>query len=89
MSYEYSTDLQVVGSPVTEAFRSFAKETSREIKLEIEPGTFLVANSGVLLSTVQDIVSTGAGGGPIFIGTPAPDFESFIIEFANANPGLC
>lgn len=62
MSYEYSTDLQKVGEPVTEAFRAFAAETGREIKLEIEPGTFLVANSGALLSSVQDIVSTGTTG---------------------------
>jgi diaminopimelate decarboxylase len=32
------------------------------LKLEIEPGTFLVANAGTLLTSVQDIVSTGAGG---------------------------
>jgi diaminopimelate decarboxylase len=30
--------------------------------LQIEPGTFLLANSGSLLSTVQDIVTTGADG---------------------------
>lgn len=62
MSYEPSTDLQVVGTPVKEAFKNFASETGRKIKLEIEPGTFLVANSGVLLTTIQDIVTTGANG---------------------------
>jgi diaminopimelate decarboxylase len=62
MSYEKSTDLQLVGEPVREAFRKFAEATGRKIKLEIEPGTFLVANAGVLLSTVQDIVSTGKNG---------------------------
>jgi diaminopimelate decarboxylase len=62
MSYEYSTDLQKVGAPVAEAFRQFAEETGRQIKLEIEPGTFLVANSGALISTVQDIVTTGSSG---------------------------
>eukprot|EP01039_Chlorochromonas_danica_P006422 gene6422-7081_t len=62
MSYEKSTDLQNVGAPVREALRSFAEETGRKIKLEIEPGTFLVANSGALLSTVQDVAMTGAEG---------------------------
>ncbi len=62
MSFEKSTNLQVVGSPVRENFRRFAAETGRKIKLEIEPGTFLVANSGVLLSTVQDIAKTGDNG---------------------------
>jgi diaminopimelate decarboxylase len=53
MSYEKSTDLEVVGAPVMEKFVAFAKETGRELKLEIEPGTFLVANAGALVSGVQ------------------------------------
>lgn len=62
MSYEKSTDLQLVAEPVKQAFKAFAEETGREIKLEIEPGTFLVANAGAMVSTIQDIVNTGAGG---------------------------
>jgi diaminopimelate decarboxylase len=58
MSYEQSTDLQVVGSPVKGLFETFAEETGRELKLEIEPGTFLLANSCAVVSTVQDKVVT-------------------------------
>lgn len=57
---EKSTDLQTVGQPVKAAFEAFAKETGRQLKLEIEPGTFLVANACALLSRVQDIVHTDA-----------------------------
>ena len=62
MNYEKSTDLQLVAEPVKQAFKAFADETGREIKLEIEPGTFLVANAGALITTIQDIVSTGETG---------------------------
>ena len=62
MPEEQSTDLQVVGQPVKEKFEEFAAETGRTIRLEIEPGTFLVANACALLSKVQDVVSTGEGG---------------------------
>lgn len=62
MPGEVSTDLQVVGAPVKARFEQFAEETGRKIHLEIEPGTFLVANAGALLSTVQDVVSTGEAG---------------------------
>merc|ERR1740130_354251 len=62
MTGEVSTDLQTVGTPVKEAFVEYAKRTGKEMKLEVEPGTFLVANSGALLSTVQDLVTTGEGG---------------------------
>lgn len=62
MSYEKGTELAVVGQPVKEAFEKFAAETGRKLRMEIEPGTYLLANSCALLSTVQDIVTTGAEG---------------------------
>ena len=54
---EATTDLSSIGAPVTEAFLEFAKEHGRELKLEIEPGTYLVANAGALVTTIQDKVS--------------------------------
>ena len=62
MADEVGTDLQACGAPVAEKFREFSKETGREIRLEIEPGTYLLANACSVLSVVQDIVSTGADG---------------------------
>ncbi|MGF1485118.1 MAG: diaminopimelate decarboxylase [Opitutales bacterium] len=62
MSDEVATDLQEIGAPVKQLFEDFAKETGRRLHLEIEPGKYLVANAGCLLTTVQDIVSTGEGG---------------------------
>ena len=52
----------MVGAPVADAFKAFAEETGRELHLEIEPGTFLLANAGALVSTVQDVVTTGSTG---------------------------
>ncbi|MGB0414666.1 MAG: diaminopimelate decarboxylase [Coraliomargarita sp.] len=62
MPDEVGTDLQECGAPVAEKFREFAAETGREIRLEIEPGTYLLANACSVLSTVQDMVSTGPEG---------------------------
>jgi len=64
---EPSTDLQVVGKPVADAFRAFKEEHNRELRLEIEPGTYLVAMSGALVSTVQDKVVTLGDGGHVFL----------------------
>jgi diaminopimelate decarboxylase len=60
---EVTTDLQKIGAPVADAFRQFAEENvGRQLRLEIEPGTYLVAMSGALVSTVQDkVFTTGAG----------------------------
>lgn len=62
MENEHGTDLNVVGKVVAEGLHAFYEETGRRIKLEIEPGTFLVANAGALITTVEDKVDTGANG---------------------------
>jgi diaminopimelate decarboxylase len=64
---EVSTDLQSVGGPVKEAFVEFFEKTKRELKLEIEPGTFLVGAAGAVVSKVQDIVTTSGPDGHIFL----------------------
>jgi len=64
---EPTTDLQEIGKPVAEAFQKFAKENGRELQMEIEPGTYLVAMAGALVSTVQDKVFTTGEDGHIFL----------------------
>lgn len=59
---EKAVDMQAVGYAVKQAFEHIERETGRRIHLEIEPGNFLAANSGAILTTVQDIVSTGVEG---------------------------
>ena len=62
MSYESSTDILKVGEPVRDELAAFTARTGRRLHLEIEPGTYLVANAGAVLSTVQDLVSTKPSG---------------------------
>ena len=59
---ERSTDLQACGEPVAQLLEDFSARTGRKLHFEIEPGTFLVANAGALLTRVQDIVDTGEEG---------------------------
>jgi diaminopimelate decarboxylase len=40
----------------------FAETTGRELHLEMEPGTFIMANSGSIVSEVIDVVDTGSDG---------------------------
>lgn len=58
LATEKGTDPQVIGAPVKEAFEKFAQVDGRRLHLEVEPGTFLVANAGAVLCRVQDVVST-------------------------------
>jgi diaminopimelate decarboxylase len=40
----------------------FREQHGRALHLEIEPGTYLVANAGAVVATCIDVVETGAGG---------------------------
>lgn len=68
MDYETGADLQSIGNRLVPEFQRFAEACGRKLHLEIEPGTFLVANAGVLLCSVTDVVDTG-GDGYVFIKT--------------------
>jgi diaminopimelate decarboxylase len=59
---EIPADLQVIGQRVLPEFERFAKEQERELHLEIEPGSYLVANAAALVSSVIDVVDTGENG---------------------------
>jgi diaminopimelate decarboxylase len=59
---EKGTDLQECGAPVKVEFVRFRERDGRALHLEIEPGTYLVANAGAVVATCVDVVDTGAEG---------------------------
>jgi len=67
MPDEKTTNLQVCGEQIVAEFEKFYKETGRKLHLEIEPGTYLVANAGVLLSTVMDVKRTTPGNDYVLV----------------------
>lgn len=59
---ERTTDLAEVGAVVRDAFVAFERRTGRALDVEIEPGTWLVANAGAVVATCIDVVDTGPQG---------------------------
>lgn len=59
---EAETDLHVVGESARLAVLDFEKRTGRALHVEIEPGTYLVANAGLVVATCVDVVDTGKKG---------------------------
>lgn len=49
------TDIYDLGARISERFNDFCKTNGRKLRLIIEPGKFLVSESGCLLATVQSI----------------------------------
>ena len=62
---EKALDIEDFGSRITDRFLSFCKEYGKEVKLIIEPGRYLVAESGYLLATA---ISIKQGERHLFVG---------------------
>ncbi len=62
MPGEPSTDMVDVGAHVRAELLAFRDRDGRALHLEIEPGTYLVANAGTLVATCVDVVDTGRDG---------------------------
>ena len=62
MPGEPSTDMVDVGAHVRAELRAFRDRDGRALHLEIEPGTYLVANAGTIVATCVDVVDTGRDG---------------------------
>lgn len=55
-------DYEEIGEVLRQNFLLYAQETGIKPRLEIEPGTSIMANTGSLVTTCTDVVSTGKGG---------------------------
>jgi diaminopimelate decarboxylase len=62
MPGEAGADLADVGAHVRDELLAFRERDGRALRLEIEPGTYLVANAGVVVATCVDVVDTGRDG---------------------------
>jgi diaminopimelate decarboxylase len=62
MPGEPSVDMADVGAHVRAELLAFRDRDGRALHLEIEPGTYLVANAGVVVATCIDVVDTGRDG---------------------------
>jgi diaminopimelate decarboxylase len=62
MDDENGADMKKIGAAIAAQLKQFKDETGRELHLELEPGTFLTANAGILITSIEDIVDTGKDG---------------------------
>ncbi len=59
---EANANLQEIGNALLPDFKQFAEKHGRKLHVEVEPGTYLAANSGALVASVADVVSTKPDG---------------------------
>jgi diaminopimelate decarboxylase len=59
---EESVDMAEAGVRMRDELLAFHERYHRKLHLEIEPGTYLVANAGTVVATCVDVVDTGRAG---------------------------
>jgi len=62
---DITTDIEELGSAITERFQEFCKEYGKDLELWFEPGKFLVSESGYFLAKVNVLKQTTA---TVFVG---------------------
>jgi diaminopimelate decarboxylase len=62
MPYEKTADLKAIWKSVAEKFEEFYDDTGRKIKLEVEPGKYLVINSCCVVWNVDSVLDTWKNG---------------------------
>jgi len=62
MPYEKAADINALGQYAKKKFEEFYAKTKRKLIMEIEPGTFITANSGYVVTQVLDKKQTGTEG---------------------------
>jgi diaminopimelate decarboxylase len=63
MEAETSADLEEIGAALLPSLTAFLETRDADnFQFELEPGSFLVANAGAILSEIVDIVETGPDG---------------------------
>lgn len=72
---ETSADLQEIGRALAEDLAGYVAGRGENFQLEIEPGTYLVANAGAILSEIIDIVDTRT---PACESAPAEEGNTFL-----------
>jgi len=59
---ETTTDLQDIGRHIERELLEFQERDGRSLHMEVEPGTWLVALAGMVVSSCIDVVDTGSDG---------------------------
>ncbi len=62
MPDEAAADIQALGEYATQKIKQFAQQTGRKLQMEIEPGTYVIANAGYIITQVMDLKRTGEDG---------------------------
>ena len=86
MPDEKPADIQELGLYARKKFHEFYERTGRKLKMAIEPGTYIVANAGFLVTSVLDKKSTGEDGFNFVIADGGMEANSRPLLYGSRHP---
>jgi len=86
MPDEKPADIQELGLYARNKIHEFYERTGRKLKMAIEPGTYIVANSGFLVTSVLDKKSTGEDGFNFIIADGGMESNSRPLLYGSRHP---
>ncbi|MBN1464578.1 diaminopimelate decarboxylase [candidate division KSB1 bacterium] len=86
MPDERPADIQELGQYARRKFHEFYERTGRELITAIEPGTFVVANAGFLVTSVLDKKSTGEDGFHFLIANAGMEANTRPLLYGSRHP---
>ena len=86
MPDEHAADIQALGEYAKNKIEEFYSKTGRKLKMEIEPGTYVVANSGYVITTVIDKKKTGTDGFNFIIADGGMEVNTRPLLYASRHP---
>jgi len=86
MPDEVAEDLTYLGLYAKECIEDFQRRTGRALRMEVEPGTALVANAGYMITTVIDKKVTGGDGFNFIIADSGMDMNTRPALYGSRHP---
>lgn len=86
MPQETAADINALGLYAKEQIEKFFQKTNRKLIMEIEPGTFLIANAGYAVTQVIDKKRTGSDGFHFIIADGGMDVNARPLLYGSQHP---
>lgn len=86
MPDEKPADIQELGEYAKQKIIKFYHDTGRKLKMEIEPGTYVIANSGYVITQVMDKKKTGEDGLSFVLVNGGMELNARPLLYASRHP---
>lgn len=86
MPSETAADIEALGAYAKERLEAFAERTGRQLEMEIEPGTYIMANAGYAVTRVIDKKRTGMSGLNFLIADGGMEINARPLLYGSEHP---